>query len=543
MTTGSLWRLDRRRRIRVWCARHPWLPYDPARIRAAVAAAAVAAFLLTGVAAAGAGQLAGADRSRAGLEAAWSGLVLLSALAGFSVTAVRDALMVPDAVLLRGLPVSGLHIAAVRLLAPAGVFALGSALIVGGGVTAGAVVAGAVPATTAAGVLVLGTACALGAGLLTRACAVLLFRLALSAPPAWTAPLLTLLGGLRHLLLALAGLALVGDVRDEREPVRALLAQLSRGAELPGGTTALALLAAGGAAVLPALLCMRRTDPYAVQQAMTTPGTWRVTEPLPRRPDAALRAKDLRMLVRRGPQVWELLAGVTVFVPALAACVGSLAVLGPSARSGPLAQALVTMLVASVIATVLGLLGEVFAPVISMDTEGPAGQLLRTVPGALDRLRSVRAGMFTLAGTAVGIAVLLAARLAIDLPPSAVLALAPVALGSAAIDVTVLVVVSGNHPAPLRPEVLLPHPEPQVRAASMTATALWVSLAGPLAAGLGYIAPDVPALSVAACLLVLALAHRTGAALPRRWSGRAASDTPVTAAQAAELPEDARAQL
>nr|MDT0525810.1 hypothetical protein [Streptomyces sp. DSM 41633] len=140
-------------------------------------------------------------------------------------------------------------------------------------------------------------------------------------------------------------------------------------------------------------------------------------------------------------------------------------------------------------------------------------------------------------------AVLLAARLAIDLPPSAVLALAPVALGSAAIDVTVLVVVSGNHPAPLRPEVLLPHPEPQVRAASMTATALWVSLAGPLAAGLGYIAPDVPALSVAACLLVLALAHRTGAALPRRWSGRAASDTPVTAAQAAELPEDARAQL
>ncbi|WP_159030046.1 hypothetical protein [Kitasatospora albolonga] len=102
MTTGNLWRLDRRRRVRVWCARHPWLPYDPARIRAAVAAAAVAAFLLTGVAAAGAGQLAGADRSRAGLEAAWSGLVLLSALAGFSVTAVRDALMVPDAVLLRG---------------------------------------------------------------------------------------------------------------------------------------------------------------------------------------------------------------------------------------------------------------------------------------------------------------------------------------------------------------------------------------------------------------------------------------------------------
>ncbi|MEV4878465.1 hypothetical protein [Streptomyces cyaneofuscatus] len=520
MTIWGLLRLDRRRRIRVWCARFSWLPSGPARLRGAAAVAVAAGFLLVALACAGAGELAGPARARPVLDVAWAALVVLAVLAGFSVTAVRDALLVPDAALLRGLPVSGVHIAVVRLFVPAGMYAAGSALIIGGGATVGAVLAEALPPSAAPGILLWGTGCAVGAALLARAGAVLLFRLGLLAPAAWNAPLLTLFGGCRHLLLAAAALALVDDVRGAEEPVRALASELSRRAGTPGAPVALALLVAGCGAGALAALAMRRTDPYAVQQRMTTPGTWRISRPLPKAPDAALRAKDLRMLVRRGPQVWELLAGVTVFLPALAVCLGSLSVLGPSAHSGPLAQALVTMLVASLIGTVLGLLGEVLAPVVSMDTEGPAGQLLRTVPGALDRLRSVRAGICTLVGTAVGLAMLLMAQLALELPMSVVAALAPVALGSAAIDATVLVIVSGNHPAPIRPEIVLPHPEPQVRAASMTATALWVSLAGPLAAALGHLAPDIPALALACCVLVLALARPVGAALPRLWAGR-----------------------
>ncbi|PRH79646.1 heme ABC exporter ATP-binding protein CcmA [Streptomyces solincola] len=526
MAIWTLWRLDQRRRIRVWCARFPGLLTTPARVVTVVAATAATTLFMALVCGAGLWYLTGAERAGTRVWLVWAGLLVVNVLAGFSMQAVRNSMLVPDAALLCQLPLAPVQIAAARLLAPAAVFAAGTSLVLGGAVTAGAVLAGALPAPAALDVVLWGTAGVVGASVVARSCAMVLYRLALLAPPTWNGLLIPLLGTGRSLLLAAAGIA--GFSRSFRpDDALAAVGPGRGGSTLPVALASGGLLVAAAITAAIALWAVRRLDPYTAQLRMATPGTWRIRRPLPRTQRSAILAKDARVLMRRGPQVWELLAGAAVVVPAATACVVAVKALGPSAGMGPFAQAMVTIITASMLGTVLAILGEVLAPVASMDSEGPAGDLLRTVPGALDRLRAVRAGGYTLASTAVGTVLLIIAQLLLGLPASAVVGLAPAVLSFAAVEAAVLVVTSGNHPAPLRPDVMLPRPEPQVRAATMTATAVMVSITGPIAAAIGFVAPDSGFLAVLCCLIALAVAYPAGAALPGLWSHENARDTPV----------------
>jgi hypothetical protein len=60
----------------------------------------------------------------------------------------------------------------------------------------------------------------------------------------------------------------------------------------------------------------------------------------------------------------------------------------------------------------------------------------------------------------------------------------------------------------------------------MMATAVMVSVAGPIAAAIGFIAPNSGILAILCCLLVVAVAYPTGAALPRLWTLGNAREVP-----------------
>ncbi|MFY1677726.1 hypothetical protein [Streptomyces sp. WMMC905] len=525
MAIWTLWRLDQRRRMRVWCARFPGLLTTPARVMRVAVTAVTATLLVALLCGAGLWQLVGAERAVTGVRILWAGLLIVNVVAGFSIQAVRGSMLVPDAVLLRQLPLTAAEIATARLLAPAALLAAGTSLVLGGAGTAGAVLTGALPTTTAVGVLLWGTCGVVASAVVARSCAMVLFWLALLAPPAWSGPLIPFLSAGRSLLSA-AACILVFSRWSQPHTVLSAVGSTAGTSTPPLAATAGGLLAGATVAVVLALVALSRLDPHTAQLRMTTPGTWRVHRPLPGNPEAAIRAKDVRVLVRRGPQAWELLAGATVVVPVTTACVVIFKVLGPSAGTGPFTQAVVTAITASMLGTVLGILGEVLAPVISMDSEGQARDLLRTVPGALERLGAVRAGAYTLVVTAVGAVLLIVVQLLLRMPASAVIGLAPAVLACAAVEATVLVVASGNHPAPLRPEVMLPEPEPQVRAATMLTTGVMVSVAGPIAGAIGFIAPNSTILAILCCLLVMAVAYPAGAALPRVWALGNAREAP-----------------
>jgi hypothetical protein len=498
----AVWRLDARRRIGLWRMRIPILPAPPRLQAAAGLVLAAAALLVFAVAVAVLALVPAhveADRV-AVLAVAGAGVLALAQLTtATSVAGGRRVVAAPDVDLIQRLPAgtSSVFVARLPLRDALPLAAVLAVLLVP--VSAGFAVVYGRPSTAARALLLL-VAMFVAARCLGYAGSAASLRLLLRMPARLRGPFM-LASGVAYPVAVAAVVVGVGSSvvsgmpagwLDGTTPPAAHAAGLDLVRDLlfdpvafPAAVGACVLLAAAGV-----LLLARVSAPLVLtdaRDALAEGVPARLGRPFPAGVGAAMTDKDLRLLLRRGPAMWDFLVGSVDLLPGVAMVAVAASALRPS--SAPGGEFVVPVAAAVLVAGFMAIADDNLAVLANTDADGPVLEVLKARPQVFARFLAARARRHAVVTytTALAAVVLLGMAAGENLPPWSLLGLVVLAASVALVDAVALVVGTALFPAVYRPTVGLVEPEPQVRAVTLVALTVGATAGTPSLLLLGFV--------------------------------------------------------